>query len=501
MVCLQLCIGAGACFAEMKHASAACSPWDSTGYVLLHPYFTGKNWASSYAIADIVVPDTLCSQKIRPVNFDIGKNIDSTMAVFSTADGSFFIMPSRFSSYIGSCLDGEISFAPPLKVIQPGIAFSATTPFYLIKDSVYNFDSILVVVASSNQFLLALTIQTGALSISRIDTLRMATAGSAARISGEFSASANRDTSIWVSGANGMIKSFSYRRTGWGSEVNRNIAGSTDTITCVSGLYAGANTGKIYKKNALQAFVLDNSASTQGITALYPQGAIGKNGNFVELAGNAWRPDTLGTGNYRYANFIKRPGGFGVELLDSKWQYSVFTYRDTSSKIWMTLPGDRYTYANGSLYKYPLSGSVSDTGLTVYFSDPDSNFKDVNFVLKHGNSMASLKTNGTDTIRALSDSESCGVGAVRLTTGIVNFKLSGASIVVSAQTEKGAINVNCGACYWKKYNYTATRSWQRLDTLIITAGKDYLKISGYHAGSDEHYPRWSKATNRDGFFI
>jgi len=461
--------------AAMKHASASCSPIDSSGYIFLHPYFDGKNWENAYNRVDIVLPDTLCSQKIRPVAFEIGKNINSTMALFSTADGSLFTMAAHFSPYIDPCWDGEVGFDAPKKINLSGISFSAATPFYLIKDSLYNFDSLKVIIGASNQFLLALTINAAAGSISRIDTLPLAPAGTSVRISGEFSSQLMRDTSIWVSGANGMIRSFSYKRTGWSSEVSRNITGLSDTVLCVNGIYAGTNTGKIYKKNASQIFTLDNSSSAKSISAIYPQGAIGKNGNFVELIGSAWRLDTLGAGNYRYANFINRSGGFGVELLDSKWQYSVFTYRDTSAKILLTNPGSVFAYVNGLPRKYPFTNL--DTGFTVYFNDPDSNYSNVDFKIKRGNSVFySLKTNGTDTIRAIPDSPTCAIGAIKLSNGIVNFRITSANITLSAPALKGAINASCGSCYWKKYTYTATRNWNVLDTLIISAGKDYLKI-------------------------
>jgi hypothetical protein len=92
------------CFAlaDKANAQASCSALDSTGYVLLHPYFEGKNWKKSVEDnIDIVLPDTLCSQKLRPVRFDIGKSIDSTLAVFSIANGGLFILKAQYFHYAG----------------------------------------------------------------------------------------------------------------------------------------------------------------------------------------------------------------------------------------------------------------------------------------------------------------------------------------------------------------------------------------------------------------
>ena len=77
-------------------AQNSCSPLDSTGYVFLHPYFAGKNWKTSFEDnIDLVLPDTLCTQQLRPLRFDIGKSIDSTLAAFSTANGGLFIMGTQ----------------------------------------------------------------------------------------------------------------------------------------------------------------------------------------------------------------------------------------------------------------------------------------------------------------------------------------------------------------------------------------------------------------------
>jgi hypothetical protein len=427
-------------YAGIKNAGG-CAPIDSNGYIYLHPYFQGKNWKAMTNAIDIALPDTLCSQKIIPIKFDIGKNINSTMAIFSTADGNLFTMPAYFTPNIGTCSSGEMGFLSPGKVTLAGIPFTSTTPFYLIKDSLYNNDSIKVIIGVSPQFLLVLTIRPSASSVTRIDTLRMLTTGSIFKISGEYNPAMSRDTSIWVIGAAGMIRKFAYHGSSWGPEVNRSIAGLADTVLCMNGLYAGTSSGRIYKRNTSQVYTLDNSSSKKAVNALYPQGAIGNNGNFLELIGSSWRLDTLGSSNYRYANFIKRPRGFGVELLDAKWGYSAFTYRDSSSKILLTIPPDRYSYVNNGAYRY--SGSALDTGMTVYILDPDSNYSDFDLSLKHLKTSISLKTDGNYTISPLQDTETCHVGALRLTDGIIGIGFKSNMVTVKSQTELGAIDANC----------------------------------------------------------
>jgi hypothetical protein len=455
------------------HAPTSCSPLDSMGYAFLHPCFEGKNWKKTFETVDIVFPDTLCSQKLRPKFFDIGKNLDTTIAVFSSNSGDLFVMPAVYTQYIGACSD-ELDYLDPQKVSLPSIDFTSATPWYLVKDTAYGKDTVKVVIGASSQYCLAVTIKASSASVVRIDTLRMQSATAIAAISGDYSPSVKRDSCIWVTGANGMVRQFTYNRTAWGAEIRRDITGLTDTVLCARGLYAGTNTGRIYKRNASQTFVLDNALSAKAIHAIYPQGAIGAAGDFIELVGASWRLDTLGSGDYRYANFIKRPGGFGVELLDSKWKYSVFTYRDSSSKILLTLPSARFSYVNNGAY--PYTNNPPDTGMSIYVLDVDSNYSDVAMTLKSPGRTINLTTDGAYTISPVSDSQLCSVGVLRLTNGVLNVRLSSNSVTLKTATELGTMNVTCLSCYWKNYSFSAQQPWGLGDTVIIAAGKDKLKI-------------------------
>ena len=471
-----ICLVLGSALVSFAYAGSAptsCSPLDSSGYAFLHPYFEGKNWKKTFETVDIIFPDTLCSQKLRPKFFDIGKNLDTTIAVFSSNSGDLFVMPSVYTQYIGACSD-ELDYLDPQKVSLPSINFTSATPWYLVKDTAYGKDTVKVVIGVSSQYCLAVTIKSSIASVVRIDTLRMQSATAIAAISGDYSPSAKRDSCIWVAGASGMVRQFAYNRNTWGAEVRRDITGLTDTVLCVRGLYAGTNTGRIYRRNASQTFMLDNASSTKAIHAIYPQGAIGAAGDFVELVGASWRLDTLGSGDYQYANFIKRPGGFGVELLDSKWKYSVFTYRDSSSKILLALPPARFSYVNNGVY--PYTNSPPDTGMSIYVLDVDSNYSDVAMTLKSLGRTINLTTDGSYTISPVPDSQLCSVGVLRLINGVLVVGLRPNSVTIKTATELGTINFTCRSCYWKSYNFSVQQTWSLLDTVIVTAGKDKLKI-------------------------
>ncbi|MGB7566606.1 MAG: hypothetical protein WBM07_01990 [Chitinivibrionales bacterium] len=456
-------------------AQGDCSPLDSTGYVLLHPYFEGKNWETSVVnTIDIILPDTLCSQQLRPARFDVGKVMDSTIAAFSTANGDLFIMKSQYFHSSLACRD-ELDFLAPQKVPLTGIAFTGSTSWYLVKDTAFNLDTVKIVAGVSAQFCLVATINTSSNSPVKIDTLHMQNAGTILAIHGGYNNVLMRDTCIWVTGTNGMIRKFSYKSNGWGTEVRQDVA-ATETVLCASAAYAGTNSGRIYKLNTSQVYALDYSASNRPINTLYPQGAIGGNGALIENINGAWRNDTLGNGDYQYANFIETPGGFGVELLDNQWRYSTFTYRDTASKILLTNPVDimvnNVDKTTPYIYNSAKIASPKDTTIYIYISDPDSNYSDVSVTLNG----LSMENNGTHAIGPLPDTVFCQIGALRLTDGVLKLTLKNDSVVLSTQTELGVWNVGCLLCNWKSYNFTYSRHWFVNSALFITAGKDRLII-------------------------
>ncbi len=476
LLCLMLGAAAQPSLARIK--STIPSLLANNGFVLLHPYFNGKPWKISYdKIAIDSFPDTfLVNNPLQPVSFDIGKNVDSAIAVFTTAQGDLFLMQTSYVPYFGACESGGIGFGRPHKISAAATPLTGLTPIYLIKEPDPAGDSVRVVVGSASSLLSALTIKLSTNTVIKTDTLSMQNAGAIVRIVGDYSTPLQRDTCIWALGANGTIRSFSVSPTAWGAERKWDIAGLSDTVKCLSGQYAGTHTGKIYRKNASQSFTLENSGSTKAINAMYPDGAVGSQGTILEHAGASWRTYTYGASTFTYGNFIRRPGGFGVELLDSKWKYDAYTYRDSASKISLIIPGEKFAYVNNGTWVF----TNPDTGGTIYLLDPDSNYKDLDMALKHNQTKTTLLSDGTATLAAIPDSESCHVGAARLTDGILYLRLQQNQITIKAKAEFGAQKPNCGTCYWKKNDFSVIRQWARTDTIFIKTGLDVLKIANYY---------------------
>jgi hypothetical protein len=273
-----------------------------------------------------------------------------------------------------------------------------------------------------------------------------------------------------------MLRRFPYKRTGWGAEVKNDIT-ATETVRCANSSYAGTSSGKIYVRNG-GSWGVDYSSSANAVNALYPQGALCNNGSFIENITGSWNSSyTLGAGNYQYANFIKTPGGFGIELLDNQWKYSTFTYRNNVSRILLTNPVDimvnNVNKSTPYIYNPTKIASPKDTTITIYISDPDSNYSDLSVRLNG----VSLENDGTHSIGSIPDTESCLVGALRLTNGILKVTLKKDSVVLKTQTELGFMNAGCLVCNWKSYNFAFSRYWFVNSSVIIAAGNDRLTIN------------------------
>jgi hypothetical protein len=206
---------------------------------------------------------------------------------------------------------------------------------------------------------------------------------------------------------------------------------------------------------------------------VYQQGVIGASGLVKETVNGIWQPDmALGGGSYRRANFVRRPGGFGIEVLDSAWKYQVFTYRDTAGKIIGASPIALMSNINGLAYNYN-GRQVSNIILTI--DDPDSNFSDYKMTFMPA--QADLKSDGKYVIRKLSDSADCHIGALKMTSGRIQLVLSDTAVTVMHDCVLGALDPTCLTCYWKKYNFVNSRRWSKGNFVIVETSSQRLTIA------------------------
>jgi hypothetical protein len=457
---------------------ATLSSVANQGYIFLHPMFKSLPWNSTLERLDLILPDTLSQIAVKA--FDVSRGADNAVAVFSTASSDMFIMPVLHEKIIAPCYNHALTFENPRKVALSGLSLSSAKPLYIVRDSLYSADSIRIAVPSSVAPLsvLVATLRIANATVTRIDTIVLAerrTGQQILGVSGAVDSITGQNQGIWVTGTYGLIRYIPYANHRFGSEAVRDLSEATVSVTHTNGTFAVTSQGRIFRKNPADTFYTFVVAASGALNRVYASGAIGDNGLFKEFANGSWRADkTFGNASYRYANFIRRPGGLGVELLDSSWAYSVFTYRDSSSRIVATQPASLSTYINGAPYVYDGNQQFD---ITVMLDDPDSNFSDYALSKVSGGASVDLKDDGAYIIARLSDSVDCHIGSIKMTSGRVRLTLKGSQITVMHDCALGALDPTCLNCYWKNYSFQLANALLPADTIRIQTGQHLLRIA------------------------
>lgn len=450
--------------------SSQCNP-DSNAYMYLHPAFAGKNWAQTAYDSILILPsDVMCG--LKPVLFDICGVADSAVGVFIGQDRNMYMVKTSYSC-TGGCTPCMLEYMDPVQIALAGITLSPHSPLYLPKDnSIYGKAAVKVLFATAQNQVLGLSVSTANQSIVKRDTLKLSalSAGqSILRIQGDYDTATKKDAGVWVLGSAGLIRHFTLASDVWGAETKADIV-TTDTVFCAQSGYAGTSSGTMYRKNAGISFVLDSKPVSSAITNIYPKGAVGKKGTILEYSAGTWIDRHAGTGDYWYGNFTNRWDGAGVEVLDTSWVKTGFTYHDFPSMISSTQP---FTYTANMIYSY--TGPFNQT-VTVTMTDPDNSFTDFGLSLFTGGSTISLKNDGKYTILNIPGSTLCPMDSIRLKSGTIVLLLSGTSVQVTAQCMRGQYIPLCQSYSWMDYNFVALHSWNVHDTVTLLTGTNRLRI-------------------------
>jgi hypothetical protein len=463
-----------------------CDP-DSNGYVYLHPAFANRNWGkATYDSVTITIPDTMCGLGLKPAQYDICGPAASAVAAFTSGAGGLYLMKTQYQCPQPKplCTSCFLDYFDPAAITLSGITLAANSPVYLVKNAVYGGDSIKLLVKSSQKSILALSLSTTTLAVLHADTLKPANllAGQEVfRIQGAHDSTAQTDTAVWLLGSNGLLRYFRIGPGAW-PETNLDLGtGVTDTVLCVNGGFAGTSSGAIYKWLGAK-YTFDNAPVTQAITFVSPRGAAGRQGTFVDRVGTTWVSRPIGTVDYRFANFINRWDGSGVELLDNQWNRTAATYRLNPSSIAATVPAALKDSVNRSPFIYNGNGT---SVYSIVLSDIDGSYGDVTITLTRNGTNYNLKSDGKYTIGSLPPDSECMVDSLRLKSGVISLSLSSGSVQVSAQCELCQRDLSCPVfrCMRVDYPFVANHAWalnpSNPDMLTIKAGTDILSILYY----------------------
>lgn len=456
-------------------AFSQCDP-NENAYMYLHPAFAGKSWTQTAYDSILVLPsDALCG--LKPSQFDICGVPDSAVGVLIGQNRNMYLVRSSYTCG-GGCTPCMLEYFDPSQVTLSGIALSPVSPLYVAKDNArYGNTVVKVLFATTQNQVLALSVTIANQSIAKRDTLKMSALSAGQniiRIQGDFDTVTKKDLGVWVLGSRGLLRYFAITNDVWGNEVKQDLA-IQDTVYCVGSGYAGTSSGTIYKRNAGGAFVYDSKPALSAILNVYPKGAVGRNGTVLEFSGGSWVNRHSGTGDYWYGNFTNRWNGAGVEVLDSTWLKSVYTYYDFPSRITSTQP---FAYANNMTYSYNSFGSEA---VTVTMSDSDESYTDFGLSLVSAGKATSLKNDGKYTILNIAGSTLCPMDSIRLKSGIIVLTLTPGQVQVSAQCMRGQYIPLCQSYSWVDYHFAASHGWLRGDSLTLTTGINQLRIANNSA--------------------
>jgi hypothetical protein len=455
---------------SVDSAFCQCDP-DQNAYMYLHPAFAGKNWAQTAYDSVLIMPsDAMCS--LKPVLFDICGSTDSAVGVFIAQDKNMYMVRTSYSCG-GGCTPCMLEYMDPNRITLSGIALSPVSPLYLPKDTArYGHTIVKVICATAQGQALALSISVADQSIAKRDTLKLsalAAGQTILRIQGDYDTLTKKDIGVWILGSQGLIRNFPLTNDVWGNEVMHDLA-IADTAYCVGNGYVGTSSGTMYKRNAGGSFILDSKPTISAILAIYPKGAVGKNGTILEYSSGTWINRQAGTTDYWYGNFENRWDGAGVEVLDANWLKTGYTYHDFPSAIATTQP---FTYVTNMSYSYSQLPSQT---VTVTMADPDNSYTDFGLSLVTGGSPVDLKNDGKYTILNIPGSTLCPMDSIRLKSGTIVLVLTPASVQTTADCMRGQYIPLCQSYSWVDYHFVSSHAWRSGDTVTFSTGANRLRI-------------------------
>jgi hypothetical protein len=447
-------------------ASAQCD-YRSNGAFFLHPFFRNADWQASL-FPSFIDNTPLC--ETRPVQISICGAPAQGTAVYTDSDGDWYLSNGPLVNDNCICCQPEIIFGEPFGIAIPAsLSLQTTAPFHVLCRST-SYNDTVYLVASSTKKVYSLHIDVTSGKIGRIDSLPV-TLPETQTITGVWGdPGANGiDTAIWISGTGGCLVQFPFNGNSFRSERSFTIDES-ETVQCIGSGYAGTASGKIFRRNGA-AFTLDASVGSSALRSISNLIAVGDAGTVIVRENNAWQLYKTASANYRHGNLTANASGTAVELLDESWNYSSIALFNTPTSITGVLPSDAASGLNSGVYTYD---DYSVKTITIKLGDPDNN-----------RSLPTIRLKGS-TNKIIADSTTllrqnpaaiCTTAQSLFNDSIVKIILDVKTVDILASARKGAKNASCPLLWkWQSFTMTKSEPWAFEDSLIITLGKDTMRI-------------------------
>ncbi|MBD3356664.1 MAG: hypothetical protein GF363_05875, partial [Chitinivibrionales bacterium] len=336
--------------------AASCEP----AWFLLHSRFSDMRWGNALAGTDVMLSDAICSLSPRRVVM-VGPG-DLSRAVFSSGD-KLYATDAVWSPPSYPADKATVSVKNPVAL---SLSFSDSSPFYVLDQPDYRSDTLFIVVRSGDMELVFHTISASEGNVRRPDTISLARTIAGQRIVEIVGEGDEFDLGLWALGTGGLTRRVHLDTKGWLSEEVFDIDQS-ETVTALGEGFTGTQSGRIYAFDG-DRFSEVAKPTSRPIRAISAEGAVGDGGLVIVRRGSEWTQYSAGTADYRYFQFTKAEQGSAVELLDESWQYHLYPYSDSATRIGGTSP----SLPLDTLLGY--GDLLSSRNFTIILDDPDSNY-------------------------------------------------------------------------------------------------------------------------------
>jgi hypothetical protein len=390
--------------------------------------------------------------------------------VFSTASGSLYLVDITWQRALSFCGKPSLTVGTPRKlpVSAPG-----STPFCLVNHPQYRADEVLLAVGSTPAMVQVYTIATINGGITGIAMLSPAAANAAQAITGIFgdaTSAADSDSGVWLTGPGGLTRHVPFDGATWGAEQVLDVD-SSYTLSAVGSNRAGALSGHVFDIQGA-SLVLQGRPATSAIRRMGADWAVGDNGTVLIRQGIVWQNYAIGATSYRHANRVALPAGSSVELLDTAWNRTLFTYDNTPTSFSSVSPAWLASYVNAGAV------IVKDTTIRIGLEDPDSNqaLAAVS-VRREWGAVTNLLVGGTgDTLGPVLPHTPSSAGGVQLADTAITLVVASGGIQLVAPILRSTVIPGCTTTYWAPDTFRSSTYRAPYDTLLIVAGGDTLRL-------------------------
>jgi len=445
---------------------AQCEAADNY-WLFQHTAFRNTHWMRTLRGYSVSIADQVCALDIRAVSM-AGVH-PNNWAVASTATGSLYLMRARWIRPTTICASPTFRIDAPVSV---PITAAAGMPIHVVNHPSYAADSLLLAVVRGPLLVRVYTVRTSSGSVLRSTDLSVTAANTGqtvAALAGDSDTLGGTDRGLWILGSGGLMRRYSFDGTSWGGGDVYDVD-SAYTVYSYGEGFGGTHDGTILALDAGDTFSVASRPASAPIMRISKQGAVGESGTVLVHGVSGWHPYTSGASPYRYFNFVKHTNGSSVELLDSAWEYRLFTYADSATRFSTSDPSE---IASSHINDTPYALDGLDH-VTLHVADPDSNQVPPSMVTREGGNLL-VNADGDTLTRRRPDLLST-YGIIQFAGGPLELTFRHDSALFTTQSLRAATVPGCATSFWKADTFRAGCSFGMYDTLVIALSGDTLRI-------------------------